>query len=111
MNWILVGISCNHAVRMISFDYVVIDVLMQSYCILGLWNLQRHLKCYCGVYQWCVELEILHICSVEPNDSFAFVIKAFLYCIEQVVLLIGNQRAYLHGQAVCFAGPTIRFCS
>ena len=50
-------------------------------------------------------------CSSELEDSFAFMIKHFCYCLVQFVSLTGYQRFVSSwASCVCFAG-LIRFCS
>ena len=78
---------------------------------LDVWNLQSFECSHSIICQCCVEWKYFMFCSSELEDSFAFMIKHFCYCLVQFVSLTGYQRFVSSWTScVCFAG-LIRFCS
>ena len=77
---------------------------------LDVWNLQSF-ECSHTICQCCVEWKCFMFCSSELEDSFAYMIKHFCYCLVQFVSLTGNQRFVSSWTScVCFAW-LVRFCS
>ena len=78
---------------------------------LDVWNLQSFECSHSIICQCCVEWKYFMFCSSELEDSFAFMIKHFCYCLVQFVSLTGYQRFVSSWTScVCFAG-LIRICS
>ena len=74
LEWDL-GSTVVYLQSVVTFD----QVLIENVCSLTVyWIEQRNFKRNCSVYQWCMEWKLLHhICIVELEDYFAFVIKVF----------------------------------
>ena len=84
--------SCIHV--------VLADVLMQFYCIFGLWNLQKRFKCYSSVYQQCGVENTSWFAACKFGEDLLLWLKRFDIALCNLFRWVENNPFYIHGQAI-----------